>query len=288
MKLGICHAVMMLASLPVAAADRGEVEAQFLSARACLLGEGVPKDVKKAFELMKSAADQGYPDAMGGLGYFYSVGVAVKKDDPQAAEWFRKGAEKGSAKAQLNLAKMLLAGNAGASVSGERDPVKLRDEGLQWLKKAADQELPEAALAYGSILYFGDQGVTKDYGKAASYLKVAAEAGNPDARNLLGNQYELGLGVPVDPAAAEQWFRKAALQGQVKAQSNLGRILGPLGETRETRIEALAWLMIASGQGEVTAEKSLNDSMPGLSGVDLDAAKSKAVELQKSIRLKQP
>lgn len=269
MKLRTCSIILLL-SMHLAAAERGDGQTQFQQARASLLGESVPKDVNKAFEFMKSAAAHGHPDAIGGLGYFYSVGIVVAKDDKLATEYFRKGAELGSAKSQFNLGKMLLA-------------VNQVDEGLAWMKKAADQSLPEAALAYGSILYFGDHGVTKNYDLAAPYFRIAAEAELPDAQNFLGMMCELGLGVPVDAAAAGQWFRKAAARGQVKAQANLGRNLGPLADDRDTRIEALGWLTVAADQSEASAIKSLEESLPGLKDGDLEAAKIRADELRKMI-----
>lgn len=269
MRLRTCSIILLLSMHP-AAAERGDGQTQFQQARASLLGEGVPKDVDKAFELMKSAAAHGHPDAIGGLGYFYSVGIAVEKDDKLATEYFRKGAELGSAKSRFNLGKMLLA-------------AKQVDEGLAWMKKAADQSLPEAALAYGSILYFGDHGVTKNYDLAAPYFRIAAEAELLDAQNFLGMMGELGLGVPVDAAAAGQWFSKAAARGQVKAQANLGRNLGPLADDRGTRIEALAWLTVAADQGEASAIKLLEESLPSLKDGDLEAAKIRADELRKMI-----
>ena len=271
---------LALAPERIAAAERGDAAAQYQLARAYLRGEGVPKDVNKAFALMKSAADQGYADAIGGVGYFHSVGVAVPKDENQAAEWFRKGAAKGSAKAQLNLGKYLVEGKGGSGA----EPAQLREEGLQWIKKAADQGFAEAALAYGCILYFGDHGVARDYDKAAPYFKRAAEQGSRDAQNFLGVMNEFGLGMAVDMTAAERWFRSAALQNHLKAQSNLGNVLNPLAENKAIRIEALAWLVIASDQHEVTAEKSLRDALPGLKDGELDAAKERAVELRKLIQ----
>jgi TPR repeat protein len=271
-----------------AAAERGEAEGKFQLARAYLHGNGVPKNPSKSFELMKAAAEQGHADAIGGIGYFYSNGITVEKNEKEAAAWFRKGAEKGSAKAQLNLAKLLLAGKE--SGLPDETPTKttenLRAEGLQWLKKSADQNLPEAALVYGSVLYFGEHGVAKDYEKAAPYLKVAAENGSAEARNTYGMMKQLGLGMEKDVKAAELWFRKAALDGHLKAQSNLGRILDPLSNDKATRIEALAWLCIASGRGEVTATKSLEDFVPGLKEGELDEAKQKASELGKLVRKK--
>lgn len=268
----------------IAAAERGDAAAQFQLACAYLGGKGVPKDVKKAYELMQAAADQGHADALNGLGYFHSAGVVVVKDEKKAAEWFRKGAEKGSAKACLNLGKWLLSGKAGSAESAE----KTREEGLQWMKKSADQGLPEGALAYGSILFFGDHGMTTNYDQAAPYLKIAADTGNADAENLLGIMCEYGWGVPLDTVKAQEWFRKSALQGNPKAQSNLGYILGPLSEIKQTRIEALAWLLMASEQGEITATKELDDSVAGLKNGEMEAAKARMIELRKGIHKKSP
>lgn len=266
----------------VAAAERGGADAQFQLARVYLHGEGQPKNPEKSFELMKAAADQGHADAIGGLGYFYSIGLVVEKDPKQAAGYFRKGAEKGSAKAMLNLGKTLLV--CKEIDSKEQDPV--RDEALQWIKKAADQGLPEAGLSYGRILYYGDYGVPKDVGTALIYLKSVAEFGVADAQNMLGAIYQHGAGGTMDEVMAGQWYRKAALQGYVKAQANLGAIMSPLAENKETRIEALAWLVIASDQGDISAQKSLQDAVPGLKPGEFEEANRKAGELRKLVKNK--
>ena len=265
-----------------ATADHGDAAGQFQLGRAYLRGEGVAKDPQKAFEWMKAAADQGYADAVGGLGYFYSAGVAVPKDQKIALDWFRKGAEKGSAKAQLNLGNLLLKGQGDTAA----DPETQRKEGLQWIQKAADQNLPEAALVYANMAYFGDHGVEQNYELAAKYSKVAAEAGLADAQNMLGNLYHYGWGGAHDTVLAEQWFRKAALQGHIKAQSNLGSTLGPLSEPKEKRIEAIAWLLMAADQAEVTAEKELKDAVAGLNDGEMDAARKMVSELRKQIHAK--
>lgn len=270
-----------------AAADRGEPASQFQLARALLRGEGVPQDARQAFDLMTAAAAQGHAEAMGGMGYFYSTGVVVERSQAQAIEWFRKGAAGGSAKAQFNLATTLLGGLANKQAtaeSGAGRSATIRDEALNWLRKAADQGLAEAALAYGSILYFGDHGVPKDRGQAATYLKLAAEQGFPNAQNLVGVMYETGTGLPLDAAAALRWFRQAAVRGNLKAQSNLGRMLGPLSPQRETRVEAVAWLLLAAEKREVTATKSLEDAVPGLRPGEFEAAQQRAGELRQSLQ----
>lgn len=269
-----------------AAADHPDAETHFQLARKLLAGDGVPKDEKKAFNLMKAAADRGHADAIGGVGYFYNTGLVVDKDEKVAVEWFRKGAEKGSAKAQLNLGKMLIKNRTTSIVTsdGENSYEKSRIEGLEWIKKSANSGLPEGALAYGSTLYFGDHDVVKDFDKAFLYLKTAAEGGLPVAQNLLGNMYELGIGVQQDNAQATQWFRKAAIQGNIKAQGCLGRLLGPESENREPRIESLAWLIIASEQGDVASNKIMEGQSTVTNEGDRDAARRKAEEMKKEVR----
>jgi len=263
----------------VAAAESGDAAAQFQLARAYLRGEGVPKDVNKAFSLMKAAADQGHADAIGGLGYFYSAGIAVPKDPDLAAEWFRKGAEKGSAKAQLNLGKWLLDGKDQAPAACEKN----RQLGLQWIQKAAGQNLPEATLSYGMILYYGDHGVAKDPEAAARYLKIAGDGGFADAQNILGVICEKGQGLPKDESAAREWYRKAALQGQARAQFNLGRTLSPFHDNRNTRIDAMAWLLLAVEQGDAVAVKTLDGWRPRLKRDELVAAAVRAKELSQQV-----
>lgn len=271
--------MLLLGSASLLAEVPQDPQAQFESGRALLHGSGGKKDVRKAFELMKAAADQGHADAMGGVGYFYSNGIAVKKDEKEAVVWFRKGAEKGSPKAMLNLGKMLLAGKGVDGVDSE----ERTKEGLEWLRKAADTGLPEAQVAYGSLFYLGEHGVSKDDAKALAFLKPAADQGSPEAQNMLGIMVEAGQGLPQDEAAAKEWFRKAAMAGNAKGQSNLGRLLGPLNEDRSTRVEAIAWLIVSSAQGEITASKLIEESMGGFRPGEFEEAKLRSVEIRKSV-----
>jgi TPR repeat protein len=58
----------------------------------------------------RKAAEQGHADAQFTLGYMYSNGCGVPKDDKLAASWYRLAAEQGEAAAQFNLAIMYLSG----------------------------------------------------------------------------------------------------------------------------------------------------------------------------------
>lgn len=53
------------------------------------------------------------------------------------------------------------------------------------------------------------------------WFKKAADQGNVDAQNNLGVMYYTGEGVPKDMAKAREWLRKAAAQGNADAKANL-------------------------------------------------------------------
>lgn len=256
-------------------------EETYQQARRYLKGEGVAKDPQRAYELMKQAAEGGYAEALGGIGYFYATGIVVPKDERSAMEWFRKGAEMGGPRAQLNLGKYLLNGTGG-------EPVNVQ-AGLEWVHKAAAQGLPEANFFLGHVFYFGEYGQTVNYDEAFSYLREEAERGNAEAQNMVGMTVENGWAQQTrDIARAIDWYRKAAEQNLAPAQANLGRMLGPESGRKETRIEALMWLYIAEAQGEVVAQKILQEVQLGLDPNETIEAKRRAAAFRRTRPLQSP
>lgn len=61
----------------------------------------VPYKFKKAFKLIKSAADTEYAPAMFNLGYYYDIGFYVKRDDKKARYYYERAAACGDADAEL-------------------------------------------------------------------------------------------------------------------------------------------------------------------------------------------
>lgn len=77
-----------------------------------------------------------------------------------------------------------------------------------WLPQAEQGDL-EARVIVGEI-YERGIGVTPDYAEAARWYRLAADAGSKRAQINLGYLYEQGLGVTSDPVAALDWYRRAA------------------------------------------------------------------------------
>jgi TPR repeat protein len=217
---------------------------------------------------------------MGGLGYFYSQGISVPKDPEKALEWFRKGAEKGSAKSQHNLGTSLM--KAHEANPDEKQVV----EAIDWIRKAAEQKLPEANLTYGIYAYMGENGIAQNYELAATHFQIAADHGLADAQNYLGAMNKNGQGMPIDHEQAITWDRKAALHGHIRAQANLGFAIGTNNADENKQNEALAWLSIASQQGDVTADKGLIEIEPVMTPEKRQKINALAIEIRKQIKPK--
>lgn len=89
-----------------------------------------------------------------------------------------------------------------------------------------------------------------DYAKAVEEWRGPAVAGDADAQFNLGQAYKLGRGVPVDLKQAEEWYRRAAVQGHPQAEENYGLALFQ----NNKRAEAVQWLEKAANRGEPRAQ----------------------------------
>lgn len=89
-----------------------------------------------------------------------------------------------------------------------------------------------------------------DYTQAVAEWRPAAIQGDPAAQYGLGQAYLYGRGVAIDMDQARLWFEKAAVQGHVEAQDNLGLLLFQQGE----RQKALPYLERSAARGEPRAQ----------------------------------
>jgi len=88
------------------------------------------------------------------------------------------------------------------------DRADMRSALAAWLP-AAEQGDVEARVIVGEI-YERGLGVTPDFAAAARWYRLAADTGDKRAQVNLGHLYELGLGVAADPRAALGWYARAA------------------------------------------------------------------------------
>ena len=122
-------------------------------------------------EQLRQEAEQGDAEAQFSLGWRYSVGSGVPKDDQEAVKWYRKAANQGLAKAQLSLGLQYATGEG-----------VLEDdwEAVKWYRRAAEQGYADAQLYLG-IQYATGEGVMQDFVKAYAWLNVVSAQGIPKA-----------------------------------------------------------------------------------------------------------
>ena len=97
----------------------------------------------------------------------------------------------------------------------------------------------------------------KDYNSAVQYYHKAAEQGEVYAQCNLGVCYETGRGVTQDYYEAVKWFRKAAEQGNRQAQYNLGVYYEKGRGVTQDYTEAVKWYRKAAEQGDALAQCNL-------------------------------
>jgi TPR repeat protein len=134
-------------------------------------------DVKAAFRLFRSMAESGDKGAWLNLGYFYDVGLGIRKNRTEALRWYRRAYRAGDSSAASNIATVY------------------RDEGkhrlaFQWFFRAASMNDGDAEVEVAKRLLSG-VGVMKDRSRAVTVLKRAVAsnritpAGRDEAVELL-------------------------------------------------------------------------------------------------------
>ena len=112
-----------------------------------------------------------------------------------------------------------------------------------------------------------------DHAKAVEIWRPLASAGNADAQFNLAQAYKLGRGVPIDLAAAQGWYERAARQGHRDAQTSLGLTLFGNGD----RIGAMRWLKLAADRGEPRAMLVYGTALFNGDGIPADRVRAYAM-----------
>lgn len=165
----------------------------------------------EAAQWYRKAADRGHASAQYYLGDAYFHGDGVPKDDAQAVYWFGKAAEQGVLDAQYNLAICYLHG---------KGTPQDNTQAAYWFLKAAEQGDASAQVNI-AICYENGMGVEQNYEQAVYWFRLSADQDNAKAQCGLGRCYANGFGVQQDDNQALYWYRKAANQGQFEAQKYL-------------------------------------------------------------------
>ncbi|KZN61098.1 protein prenylyltransferase domain-containing protein [Pseudoalteromonas luteoviolacea CPMOR-1] len=153
-------------------------------------GYGVPKNPRKAAELLQRAVKLGSADAMFALAVLYQDGRGVKLDKQKAVDLFTQAAKKGLPAAQFNLGVMNANGDGVV-----QDYVKARF----WYERAAANNYT-LAMYNLALLYYQGLGVQKNVERSYIWNLLAefngyaqaAESRQLDEQSLSRSQLERG------------------------------------------------------------------------------------------------
>jgi len=95
--------------------------------------------------------------------------------------------------------------------------------------------------------------------------------------------YANGEGTPKNYTEAMKWYTKAANQGYLSAQNNLGNMYGKGEGVPKDLIKAYVWHSIASANGNEISKKNLEILSSEMTPQQVDQAQNEATELWEKI-----
>ena len=133
-----------------------------------------------------------------------------------------------------------------------------------WFQQAAERGMPEAQYALGKLLLSGDLEVN-DVDEGLQWLRRAAQKRNPYAAYRLGKEYLTGEHAPKSGENAVRCFRSSAEQGNPFAQYMLGKLCLDGKVVPRDQEQAVQWFRRSAAQGNRYAQFFLdrqNDLRP--------------------------
>lgn len=203
--------------------------------------EGEASDFSGAMHWLRRAAEGGLLQAQTDLaGIYLEGGRGVKRDGQAAYAWFSRAAAQGCPEAEFYMGHILYAG-----IDQERQEAAA----IGHWRKAAQAGVAEAAYRLGIVLT-GNPGTSEE---GVSWLQQAAECSVPklaaQAACALGNLYAKGGdGIAADGAAAAQWYERAALGGDARAQLVYALMLLTGEHVGKDTERGMAMLRMSAGQ----------------------------------------
>ncbi len=126
------------------------------------------------------------------VGESYAAGKGVARNWKQAAEWYRKAADKGDIGGEVHLAALYRDGGKGF-------PREMA-QAAAWYRRAAEQGDAGAQGILG-VLYSIGQGVPPDYVEAYYWLDLAAAVKGPNQQKYIANRQMVGTHLTTDEVA---------------------------------------------------------------------------------------
>jgi len=249
------------------------------AAKAERLTISMKRDFPDAGRRIQTIAQKGDPKAHQALGVLHGRGIVLSRDAEKSCKEFQSVASQlaGSAwhwaqclleaspeEAWGQMERAALGGHAAAQEwLGRRCLGEFGATGKdfacarEWLSQSASQGRPRAQTLYAFLLGSG-QGGPVDASRAVRLYRLAADQGDADALNNLGEIHESGRGVERSPDQALILYERAAERGLAAGQFNAGRMWAIGAAGKADALRARAWLAQAEQKGVSQARQVLD------------------------------
>lgn len=267
------------------ASNLGSPEATYALAQLYESGVGGEKDLTKAVDTYRLAAEMNYSPAYLALADIYADGAQGVVDEAQAAEYTQRALDMGENAARIRLAIQYELGDRVEQSYEEAYQLYLmaakdnyayaeyrlgqyhwvgigrtpnREEALFWLERAADHGMLAAHADYALLAFTKPH---PDMDDVMGHLDIAAHHHDPFAQYLLHVLYRHPLpGMPRDLIEASYWFDRAEENaGNAYAKFRIARLYERgYGVPRDYE-EAFRWYLWAAQQGVTEAELKVGE-----------------------------
>jgi TPR repeat protein len=123
-------------------------------------------------------------------------------------------------------------------------------------------------------MFSNGEGVRRDDKEASSWYRKAAEQGNARAQFNLAKNYETGAGFVHDKGEALKWYVRAAEQNDEDAQLEAARLYGDQASSRYDPAKARTWYGRAALNGKAEAQLALGVIYSKGRGVAIDSMRA--------------
>jgi TPR repeat protein len=222
-------------------AQKGDVGAQLRTAEWLNSGISGRVDSEQAAVWFQRAADRGSADAAAELGSLYLYGHGLEVDQAKAYQLIQSASDRGSLKGRTFLAQMYMHG-----WHVQKDEARAH----QLLMSVGDKE--PFALTLQGVMEL--EGTDKHPEKAVALFRKASDQGDSGAMLSLGEMYLFGAGVAQDFDQAATWLQRALRMDNRAAEFRLGQMFAKGAGVPKNLTNAYALFQRAAEQGYVPAQ----------------------------------
>ncbi|XP_031282018.1 ERAD-associated E3 ubiquitin-protein ligase component HRD3A-like [Pistacia vera] len=223
------------------------------------VSDGDKRKMREATAEIEAAADEGEPHARSVLAFLYGMGMMRERNKAKAFMYHHFAAEGGNIQSKMALAYTYLRQDMHENAvklyaelaeiavnsfliskdSPVIEPVRIHngaeenkgalrksrgedDEAFQILEYQAQKGNVGAMYKVGLFYYFGLRGLRRDRAKALAWFSKAADRGEPQSMEFLGEIYARGAGVERNYTKALEWLTLASRQQLYSAYNGMG------------------------------------------------------------------